>query len=327
MVFLFRDRSVFNLFTLVLLSLVVHLHLFVYPIQISWDDTNGLFSRLISSYIQYWPETIVFILYHALLLSQAIRLNWVLDNMKMFPNSNYVPAMTMVLLSGLFSAGCAISPALFSGHLLIWVFVRLTRLYNHPSPKALLFNTGMVLGIAIMCYHPFFIVVFLVLFALAIVRTFQINEWLVLILGVLIPYYFAGTVAYLTDNFLYFFQWLPTIRPGLPITQLNLFTISSLSLLGIAILLGLTYWQQFNGRLLMQLRKYWSVLLLMLFLTLGLPFLVSKEGMYAGWLFMIPLSAFFSCFFSVPRRLVLPNLIFWLMAAGLVLHNWYFMKK
>lgn len=235
--------------------------------------------------------------------------------------------MTLVLLSGLFTSGCVISPALLSGHLLIWVFVRLTRLYNHTSPKALLFNTGMVLGIAIMFYHPFFIVVFLVLFALAIVRSFKINEWMVLILGVLIPFYFAGSIAYLTDNFLYFFQLLPTIQPGLPITQLNVFTISSLIMLGITLFLGIAYWQQFNGRLLMQLRKYWSVLLLMLFLTLGLPFLVSKEGMYAGWLFIIPLSAFFSCFFSVPRRLVLPNMIFWLMAAVLVLHNWYFMKK
>lgn len=327
MVFLFRDRSVFNLFTLVLLALAVHLHFFVSPVQVIWNDTNGLFSWLISTYIRFWPATVLFILYHVLLLSQAIRLNWVLDNMKMFPNSNYVPAMTMVLLSGLFTAGCAISPALFSGHLLIWVFVRVTRLYNHPSPKALLFNTGMVLGIAIMCYHPFFIVVFLVLFALAIVRSFKINEWMVLILGVLIPYYFAGSVAYLTDNFLYFFQWLPTVSLGLPITQLDLFSIVSLSMLGIAIFLGLAYWQQFNGRLLMQLRKYWSVLLLMLFLTINLPFLVSKEAMFAGWLFIIPLSAFFSSFFSVPRRLVLPNLIFWLLAAALVLHNWYFMKK
>jgi len=326
-VFLFRDRSVFNLFTLVLLSLVVHLHFFVSPPQIIWNETNGLFSVLIRTYIRFWPETVLFLLYHVLILSQAIRLNWVLDNMKMFPYSNYVPAMTMVVLSGLFTAGCSISPALFSGHLLIWVFVRLTRLYNHPSPKALLFNTGMVLGIAIMCYHPFFIVVFLVLFALAIVRPFKINEWMVLLLGVLIPYYFAGSAAYLTDNFLYFFQLLPTISPGLPIRELNLYTITALALLGVSIFLGLVYWQKFNGRLLMQLRKYWSVLLLMLFLMICLPFLVSREGMNAGWLFIIPLSAFFSCFFSVPRRLVLPNLIFWLMAAALVLHNWYFMKK
>ncbi|MEI8110569.1 MAG: DUF6427 family protein [Chitinophagia bacterium] len=327
MVFLFRDKSVFNLFTLVLLSLVVHFHFFVSPPQIVWDNSNGLFSRIIGSYIRFWPETLLFIIYHFLILSQAIRLNWVLDNMKMFPYSNYVPAMTMILLSGLFTAGCAISPALLSGHLLIWVFVRLTRLFNHPAPKALLFNTGMVLGVAIMCYHPFFIVVFLVLFALAIVRSFKINEWMVLILGVLIPYYFAGSIAYLTDNFLYFFQWLPAIHPGLPITQLNLYTISSLSLLVIAIFLGIAYWQKFNGRLLMQLRKYWSVLLLMLVLTIILPFLMSKEGIFAGWLLIIPVSVFFSCFFSVPRRLVLPNLIFWLITASLVLHNLYFMKK
>ena len=235
--------------------------------------------------------------------------------------------MTLVLLSGLFPVWCSVSPALLAGHLLIWLFARLARLFNHATPKTLLFNTGIVLGIAIICYHPFFILVVVVLFALAIVRPFNLNEWLVLLMGVMIPYYFVLAGGYLFENLLFFFALLPNFSWGLPIKMLDWYTGVSLGLVAIALLFGLIYWQRFNGRLLMQIRKYWSVLLVMLLLLLALPFLVSKEGMSSAWLLMIPVSAFFSAAFSVPRRLIMPNLLFWLFVAQLVLHNWYFIKK
>ena len=327
MVFLFRDKSIINVFLLVLLSTGVHLHFFISPPPAVFDLENGFFSWLIANYIQYWPAAAIFVLYHALVLSQAFRLNQVLNNLKMFPANNFLPAMTLVLLSGLFPIWCSVSPALLAGHLLIWLFARLARLFNHASPKTLLFNTGIVLGIAIICYHPFFILVVLVLFALAIVRPFNLNEWLVLLMGVMIPYYFVLAGGYLFENLLFFFTLLPNISWGLPIKMVDWYTAVSLSLLAIGVLFGLIYWQRFNGRLLMQIRKYWSVLLLMLLLLLALPFLVSKEGMSSAWLLMIPVSAFFSAAFSVPRRLIMPNLLFWLFVAQLVLHNWYFIKK
>ncbi len=327
MVFLFRDKSIINVFLLVILSMSVHLHFFINSPQAVFDLENGFFSWLIAHSIQYWPGVAVFVLYHALVLSQAFRLNQVLSNLKMFPTNNFLPAMTPVLLSGLFPIWCTLSPALMAGHLVIWLFARLSKLFNHASPKTLLFNTGLVLGIAIICYHPFFILVVLVLFALAIVRPFNLNEWLVLLIGVMIPYYFLLAGGYLSENLLFFFTLLPRISWGLPIKMIDWYTAVSLGLLAIGVLFGIIYWQRFNGRMLMQIRKYWSVLILMLLLLMMLPFLVSREGMSSTWLLMIPVSAFFSAAFSVPRRLIMPNLLFWLFLAQLVLHNWYFMKK
>jgi hypothetical protein len=183
----------------------VHLHFFLNSPQAVFDLENGFFSWLIAHSILYWPGVAVFVLYHALVLSQAFRLNQVLSDLKMFPTNNFLPAMTLVLLSGLFPIWCTLSPALMAGHLVIWLFARLSKLFNHASPKTLLFNTGLVLGIAIICYHPFFILVVLVLFALAIVRPFNLNEWLVLLIGVMIPYYFLLAGGYLSENLLFFF--------------------------------------------------------------------------------------------------------------------------
>jgi hypothetical protein len=54
---------------------------------------------------------------------------------------------------------------------------------------------------------------------------------------------------------------------------------------------------------------------------------MSSQGMEGLWLLTLPLSAFFSTAFSVPRRLLLPNLLFWLLLAQSLVHNWFIMKK
>ena len=40
----------------------------------------------------------------------------------------------------------------------------------------------------------------LVVFALAIIRPFRLTEWLVLIMGILLPFYFIFTYVFLTDS-------------------------------------------------------------------------------------------------------------------------------
>ena len=102
MVFLFRDRSVVNILLVLLLSVGVHLHApeQVLPTAIPLQQ-NGLFSYVLAQYIYNLPLAIQVIIFHALLVTQALRLNMVMQDLRMFSSVNYVPAMTYVLLSGL----------------------------------------------------------------------------------------------------------------------------------------------------------------------------------------------------------------------------------
>lgn len=125
---------------------------------------------MLNQYIAGLPSTVLFLIYHAVVLVQAIRLNMVLSDLRMFQHNTYTTAMAYVLLTGLFTQWCSITPALLANFLLIWLFIKLSRLYNHPSPKTLLFNTGLIVGVAVLCYHPTAILVLVVLFALAVVR-------------------------------------------------------------------------------------------------------------------------------------------------------------
>jgi len=326
-VFLFRDKSIINILFLVILSVGVHLHFFVSTPIVVTGVSDGILSEFLHNYIAPLSSTALFMVYQGLLLVQAIRLNMLLTDMRMFQNSSYTTAMAYVLLSGILPQWCSLSPALIANFLLIWIFIKLSRLYNHPSPKTLLFNTGLIVGASIICYHPMALLILVVLFALTVVRPFRLAEWVILLMGVLLPFYFLAAWLYLTDHFSVFNSYLPHLRIDLPLHQWNIPLIVSISILFILMITGLYYWQLSNNRMVIQIRKNWGVMIVMLLVLLSTPFIFPNAGVESAFMILVPMAAFTGNSFSYPRSLLVPNLLFWLSAAIIAWNNWVLIKN
>ena len=327
MVFLFRDRSVVNILLVLLLSVGVHLHApeQVLPTAIPLQQ-NGLFSYVLAQYIYNLPLAIQVIIFHALLVTQALRLNMVMQDLRMFSSVNYVPAMTYVLLSGLLMESNTITETLVSNSLTLWIFIKLSRLYNNPEPKALLFNIGIIAGISILLFHPTAILIVVVLFALAVVRPFRIAEWLVLLLGVLLPYYFLLVFLYLNNQFALVGAYLPNISFGSPLHGLDKLYLINLGFILFATLVGLYQLQSHVGRLVIQIRKNWGVMMVLLFTLILSPFMFSSLGTQVLLMGLVPLSATISNGYSNPKKLLLPNFLFWTALGLIIINNWHLVK-
>lgn len=327
MVFLFRDKSVINIFFLVILSIGVHFHFFMGATPVIANSNDGVLSLILYNYFTNLPQTVIFLLYHTIILVQAIRLNMVLSDLRMFQNNTYTSAMAYVLLSGILTQWCSISSAVIANFLVIWLFIKLSRLYNHPSPKTLLFNTGLIVGLSVICYHPTAILILVVLFALAVVRPFHLAEWVVLLMGILLPYYFLISWLFLNDTIKMFSSFLPYVQWNLPFPQWNLPLIIRFSVLVVTLLAGLYYWQVYNKRMVIQIRKNWGVMIVMLLILLPIPFIFLHAGIESAFLSLIPLAAFAANAFSYPQRLVLPNILFWLAVIVIIYNNWWLIKN
>ncbi len=327
MVFLFRDKSIINIFFLVILSIAVHLHFFVNVPLVIYNNNDGVLSTLLHNYISAQPQNVLFLFYHMLVLIQAIRLNMVLNDLRMFQQNNYTTAMAYVLLTGIFTQWCSISSALVANFLLLWIFIKLSRLYNHPSPKTLLFNTGLIVGLSVVCYHPTAILILVVLFALAVVRPFSLAEWLILLMGVLVPYYFLFSWLFLNNQARNFSSFLPSLQVNLPVAHGSPQLMVSLSVLAFVLLAGLYYWQLSNKRMIIQIRKNWGVMAVMLFILLPIPFIFLHAGLESAMMVLVPLGAFAGNVFSYPRRLILPNILFWMCILVIAYNNWLFLKN
>lgn len=327
MVFLFRDKSIINVFFLVILSVAMHLHFFIDAPQVISHTNDGVFSFFLRDYVSGLPQTVLFIMYHLIILLQAIRLNMVLVDLRMFQYNGYTTAMAYILLSGILIQWCGISSALTANFLVIWIFIKLSRLYNHPSPKTLLFNTGLIVGLSVICYHPTAILILVVLFALAVVRPFRLAEWVVLLMGILLPYYFLFSFLFLNDEVSRFASFLPYLQWNLPLPAWSVPLGVRLSVLALTLIAGLIYWQLSIKRMVIQIRKNWGVMMVILLILLPIPFIFLNAGIESAFMILVPIASFGSNTFSYPRKLVFPNLLFWLTVAILVYNNWWLIKN
>ena len=327
MVFLFRDKAISNIFFLLLLILAVHFHFFITPVVVDANVNDGLFSIVLSKFIAPLNQSVLVGIYLLIVLAQAIRLNIALNNFKMFQNQHYTVAMCYVMLTGFFQEWSNISSALLANSLIIWIFLKLATLSNNPTPKTLLFNTGFISGITIIGYQPTFSLIIITFFALAIVRSFKIAEWIILLIGIIVPYYFLGSYFYLTDNIVGFKKFVPWFQPHLPIDKSTVFIWIALAGLIVLIVSGFIYNQQNANRMVIQIRKSWAVMFILLVLMLPIPFLYHKATMVSAVLSIVPIAAIAANAFSYPKKLLYPNLLFWLSAAVIIYNNWLLVKK
>lgn len=327
MVFLFRDKSIINIFFLAILSIGIHIHFFIAAPLVITHTGDGFFSWVLDNYIKQLPQPALFMLYHALIVIQAIRLNMVLNDLRMYQLNSYVAAMSYVLLSAILPEWCSITPALLANFLLIWLFTRLCRLFNNPSPKTLLFNTGLIVGLSVIFYHPTAVLIIVVLFALIEIRPFNVAEWVVLLMGITLPYYFLVSWFFLTDNMAGITAFIPFPQWTLPVNAWSAGLIISLSVIFVLLLLGMYYWQLTNKRMVIQIRKNWALMLMLLLILLTIPFIFMHAGIESGLMALVPVAAFTANAFSYPRRYTLPNILFWLCIAVIAYNNWVFISR
>jgi hypothetical protein len=320
-VFLFKDRSDINLIFLLLLSLGLHFHVWLHPPLVIANESDGFLAYLLIHFIKPLPSIVLIVLFQLIILSQAIRLNILLSKFKMFQQISYLPAFTYIILTGLFPYWDVISSGLVANSLVIWILVKLLRLYDQNQPKTLEFNIGLIVGLSILLYEPIAILIPVVLFALIIIRPFSFSEWLVLIMGVLLPFYFIFTYVFLWGQLADFRHFLPKLDWKNPLVKPELNVILALFVMAVQLIAGIFYWQKEQSRFIIQVRKYWGVLLLILLLTLFQPIIFSVQALYASAIVITPLACFISFGYGTPKRLLIPNLLFWFAIAVIVYNH------
>ena len=243
------------------------------------------------------------------------------DN-RMYSKPNYLAGMVYILLTGLFVEWNNLSPALLDNFLIIWLYAKTNKLYSTQNPKTLIFNIGLIIGISIIFYHPSALLILIAIFALMVVRPFVITEWFILLMGVICPFYFLFSWLYLTDKFSSFHLYIPNWQLNLPDTLITPWFFVTIILIIVVLLIGLFYYQNESLRLLIQVRKNWGVLLVMLLIMLPIPFINKDAGLDSLLLWIVPASPFIAKGFLAPKRNVLPNIMFWSLIVLALIKNW-----
>lgn len=261
------------------------------------------------------------VLAYFLLFFQAISLNTIVNRLRLMNRPNYLPAMSYLLITAFFSEWNQLSSAMIVNTLLLWIWSSLNRLQQGEKTKTILFNAGFALGIGNFFFSYTFTFGLVVFVALLLYRSTRLNEYLVPVLGYITPYYFILAYRYWTDNWHWgdYMLHISFRVPELPDTQWMLTGVFLIAILAMA---GIYYIQQQSGKMLIQARKSWTLLLFYLLVSLLIPF-VNADFSY--WILcLLPLAAFIACTFLYTRSKLLVNLAHW-AAVGFALAAGYFL--
>ena len=244
-----------------------------------------------------------------------------LNGLRLMQKPNYLTGMSYLLLTSLFAEWNMLSSPLIINTLLIWVWAKMSGLYNDPNPKTSLFNIGIAIGVSTFFYFPSIAFAALIIFGLAITRPFKLAEWLMALLGIITPYYFLLSWVFLTDS------WRGYIFPGIAVTlpkfdQTN-WAYAAIIIVLFIFIIGFFYVQQNFMRQLIQARKSWSLVFLYLLIAIFIPF-VNAIHTFEYWILCaIPLSAIMGAAFLYPTNKWFANLLHWLLVVFVVVISYF----
>jgi hypothetical protein len=325
---IFKQKNPGNALWLLIYGLILKFPFLLHPSPPAVNEGDNYIYNVISKFLESVFGQAPFLfssLAFLLLFSQATLFNRITNSLKLLTRPNYLVGMSYLLITSLVHEWNLFSAPLLVNSLLIWIWYRMTSLYSNNNPKTAVFNISVLLGILPLIYSPAVIFLLLLVFALIITRPFRITEWLVAFLGFTAPYYFLFVVLYLSNQW----QWskiIPSVSFHLPQLPSSLWVTAGIIFMVLPFLIGSYYAQHNLNKMLIQVRKSWSLLLVLLMVSV-LIILVNPGNNYLHWLpVVLPLAAFHAAAYYFPSKRWAPLLLHWVIFAFVIVLNYSLYK-
>jgi hypothetical protein len=311
---IFKQKNPANLLLLLVVGILIKIPMFLKPHGAMVRPEDGiLFEGIISFFSSIATSTPLFypLLTFVLLFTQAIMLTRFVNAQRMMSKPTYLPGLAYMLITSLFPEWNYFSGPLLCNTILLFILSELFGVYNKPNARGAIYNVGLALGVAGFLFISSLTFIIWILLALAVMRPLRVNEWLICLLGITTPFYFYAIYTVIDGSWSWQ-EFIPNITLGYPSMKQSAWLSGSAFLIMIPFLSGGYYVQQNLRRMLINIRKGWSLLLLYLFAALLLPF-VNTSDTFENWIMaMVPMAAFHGYSYLYSGWKIFPLLLFWL---------------
>ena len=170
----FKANNPYNTFLLLIYGILLKLPMFLHPKIPQEQLVDGFLYKALLKWLQpigSGAPVIYPLIAYILLYTQAVSFNKLVNDLRLMQKPNYLTGMSYLLVTSLFTEWNMLSAPLIINTLLIWVWARMSGLYNDTNPKRSLFNIGIAIGLSTFFYFPSLAFVALIIFGLAIIRS------------------------------------------------------------------------------------------------------------------------------------------------------------
>ena len=325
MIGIFKQKNPANILVLLVVGVLIKLTMFLHPHIPAGRGSDGFLFKKILQFLAPTGKanpSLYPVLAFALLFLQAVMLTRFINTQRMMSRPTFFPGMAYMLITSLLPEWNYFSAPLIVNTILLFVLSGLFKIYNQQHAKGAIFNIGFALGVASFLFFPAITFIIWILLALAVMRPFRLNEWVLCIAGITTPFYFYAIYLFITDQWSWQHLW-PYFSVGLPSIKQSAWLAGSAFLLVVPFLGGGYYVQDNLRKMLIQVRKGWSLLLLYLLGAIFIPF-VNNSDSFENWVMAaIPFAAFHACTYLYSTLRIVPLLIFWLTVAFILGYQYY----
>ena len=284
---------------------------------ILFEGIINLFASTARSNSIFYP-----LLTFALLFFQAMILNRFINAQRMMSKPTYLAGLAYLLITSLLPEWNYFSAPLLCNTILLFILSALFGIYNKPNVRGTIFNIGLALGIAGFLFISSLTFIIWIMLALAVMRPFRLNEWLICILGITTPFYFYAIYTVINGSWSWQ-EFVPQITLGFPSLKQSAWLSGSVFLIMVPFLSGGYYVQENLRRMLINVRKGWSLLLLYLLAALILPF-VNSSDTFENWIMaMVPMATFHGYTYLYSKWRVFPLVLVWITVAFILGYQYY----
>jgi len=247
------------------------LHISGFFIAHDWDPVQGGF--LAEMLFRYTGQTTVLakVLVIVLLFMQAFLINFLEINQRLGRELTQYPGLFFIIISSLSPEFLHLSPLHIANFFYLLALIELIGLNKKESASGKIFNAGFWLGIASLFYFSYLILLLVFFIGLGKLRALKIRELLMVLTGMLVPFFLMGTLMYWKGQLSEFLAFFGRQTIGGPDKVLFSGIEGRILLIVFALFLFLSFfsYNQFIYKAVMAVRKRVEIL----FWALIIPFL------------------------------------------------------
>jgi hypothetical protein len=219
------------------------------------------------------------------------------------------------------------SPALIAIIIIIFIIYRLFESYKKDKLAFHFLDAGILLGIAVLFYMPWVVLLPLLFIVSVVFRNTIWQEWIYPWIGFLLPFIFWISYLYLTDQSLQtvLTEFSKVFAPSSEQLSFSMLQMIYYGFLAFLVLLGSIHMVRTIGTRKIQVRAFFIVFWWLFLLSIAVLLIVPAVGVGIIYLGGIPISLLISNYFATCRNNRFNNFMFFLFLTGIlmiVVNDW-----
>ena len=271
------------------------------------------------------PVSAYFVTVMILVITQALHFNWILNKHEVLYKASWMPALIYLLICTILPPFFWFHPLIFANSILLFALDKLFYLYKNEHPLGFEFDSAFLMALAALFYFPLIVFILFYFVSILFLRPFSWRDWIVGLLGFMLPFFFAFVYYFWNNMLLTFYErvFISGIKKQIELQSVFLHGYT-FTLVLVAIISGLSinrlranfYKNVSKTRLNQQVIIFYLVCAV-------LSILVSNEDLlYRFCILALPLSIFVAYYLLSGKKILWAELVLVIFMGSWVFNYW-----